>query len=128
MGFLHRDQHLELTRIEHIRSYLGFLLTHSCNVNIGEAKNSEKKDADSLFCTCFLEAVKADSLFLVSAVLTEALAADLALHDEVLQLSAYLAVHGRTYFRGVNHDSNLSIELLQKGNTVGRLILTAKVM
>ena len=87
-----------------------------------------KKDTDSLFCTCFLEAVDAESLFLVSAVFTDALAADLALHDEVLQFAAYLAVHGRTYFRGVHHDSNLSIELLPKGNAAGRLILTANVM
>jgi len=87
---------MELTRIEHIRLYLGFLLTPSCNINIGEAKIIEKKDADNLFCTHFLEAVDAYSLFLISAVLTEALTTVLALRDEVLQLATYLTIHSRT--------------------------------
>lgn len=86
---------MKLTRIEHIRLYLEFLLTSSCNINMGEAKTSEKKDADNLLCTCFLKALKADSLFLVSAVLAEVLTADLALRDEVLQLATDLTIHGR---------------------------------
>jgi hypothetical protein len=86
---------MKLTRIEHIRLYLEFLLTPKCNINIGIAKISEKKDADHLLCTCFLEAVIADSLFLVSTVLTEVLTADLALRDEVLQLATDLTIHGR---------------------------------
>jgi len=118
---------LGLTRIEHIRSYLGFLLTPICNVNIGEAKNSEKKAADNLFCTCFLQAVNTESLFLISTILTEALSADLALRDEVLQFATYLTIHARTYLRGVNHDSNLSIEPLLTSDAAGRLIFTANV-
>ena len=86
---------MELTRIEHIRLYLGFLLTRSCNINIGEAKILEKKGTDDLFCTRLL-AVDADFLFLVAAVLTEAFTADLALRDKVFQLTAYLTIHGRT--------------------------------
>ena len=62
---------------------------------MGEAKTSEKKDADNLLCTCFFKAVITDSLFLVSAVLAEALTADLALRDEVLQLTTDLTIHGR---------------------------------
>jgi hypothetical protein len=86
---------MKLTRIEHIRLYLEFLLTPSCNINMGEAKISEKKDADNLLCTCFLKTVITDSLFLVSAVLAEVLTADLALRDEVLQLATDLTIHGR---------------------------------
>jgi hypothetical protein len=118
---------MKLTRIEHIRLYLGFLLTPLCNINMGEAKTSEKKDADNLLCTCFLEAVITDTLFLVSAVLAEALAADLALRDEVLQFATYLTIHGRTYFRGVNHNSNFSTEPSLMCNAAGRLILTSNV-
>jgi hypothetical protein len=65
---------------------------------MSEAKISEKIGANNSLCRCFLEAVITDTLFLVSAVLAEALAADLALRDEVLQFATYLTVHGRTYF------------------------------